>query len=149
MRQSMVRRLVVAALGALLLGWGTGASPAGALPPPSKTVAYADLNVYAECSANGVAGIYTVTGQATPLLPATTATVRCTVNGQPTIASIPTATGLLGALVPVAPLLPVPSETAVGLAIVTGDELTLCVIVDTTVTLPLLPPVTSHAERCA
>ncbi|HEY9558676.1 MAG TPA: hypothetical protein VIR58_18200 [Acidimicrobiales bacterium] len=141
-------RFIAAAL-ALLFTFGAAAPPAGALPPPSKTVAYADLNVYAECAANGVAGIYAVTGQATPLLPFTTATVRCTVNGQPTIASIPTVVGLIGGFLPLAPLLPTPSEAAVGIAVATGDELRICVIVDTTVTAPLLPPIYNHAERCA
>src|SRR3546814_13744936 len=96
-----------------------------------STVAYADLNVYAECAANGVAGIYAVTGQATPLLPFTTATVRCTVNGQPTIASIPTVVGLIGGFLPLAPLLPTPSEAAVRPAVATGAELRLGVLVDT------------------
>jgi hypothetical protein len=142
----MVRRHVgrVVGLAAVVLAAiGLAATPAAAAPPPSKTVAYDDLYVHAQCTANGVGPLYTVTGQVVPKLPYTTATVQCTVNGQPTISSLPTAGGLLPVTTPG------PAATTVGAAVVLGDQLELCVIVDATVAAPLLPPVPVHAERCA
>jgi hypothetical protein len=127
------------ALGAV----GLVAAPASAAPPASKTVAYDDLHVHAQCTASGVGPLYTVVGQVTPKLPYTTATVQCTVNGQPTVASVPSSTGLL----PIAP--PSPAGSTVGAAVVLGDALEVCVIVDAVTSPPLLPPVPEHVERCA
>lgn len=132
---------VIASL--LLVLTGIAAPPSSAAPPPSKVVTYDDLQVSARCAANGVGPLYTVTGQVAPKLPYVTATVQCTVNGQPTYASVPT----LGALLPIPAA--GPPGTTVGTALVLGDELRLCVIVDGTFTPPLLPAVPFHAERCA
>lgn len=142
----MVRRRVRRVLGGVALALVASvplAAPASAAPPASKTVTYDDLYVHAQCTANGVAPVYTVIGQAVPKLPFTAVTVQCTVNGQPTIASVPTVGGVLPLTVAG------PAATAVGAAVVLGDALELCVIVDGTVAAPLLPPVPLHSERCA
>lgn len=151
MKCRLTRVRVVVASVMLTAVLGLAAAPeASALPPSSANVTYNSLNISAQCSANGAGGVYAVVGQVTPKLPYTTATIRCTVNGQPTLASVPTATGLVGAFVPLGPLLvPGPSGTAAGIALVTGDDVTICLISDVTVAAPLLPPIREHVERCS
>lgn len=140
---------------ATAMAWSAGfAPPAAALPPPSVTVTYEDATVLADCTATGLAGVYVVTGQAAPRLPLMDAEIRCTVNGMPTLTSLPTLHGLVGSAIPVlgalTPLLaPAATSTAVGVALALTEQVTVCLAVDTALTLPLLPPLRNHIERCA
>jgi hypothetical protein len=159
MGPNVVRRGLAAllVLAAAVVAAPTDARAAGlpALPPSSLEVSYSDATVLASCNANGLLGIYFVSGQAAPRLPLMDASVTCSVDGMSTLTAIPTLNGLLGNVVPLLgalqPLLaPQATSTSVGVALaLLTEHPTICLTVDTTLTLPVLPPVHNRASRCA
>lgn len=128
-------RAAVVALGALLgalLGTVAVSAPVQADPLGSKTVELDAYPVGGECRAQAVAQIggstlYVVNGSWRPFDAPYEGTVSCVVNGQ--VATLPI--WLPASLLPLAPAFPiVPYGLALGTALVTGDELTLCVRVE-------------------
>lgn len=124
-------RAAVVALGAVL-GTVVVAPPALAGPPKSKTVVLDQYPVNGECQAHAVAEtplgtLYTVTGSWRPYDSPHQGTVTCLVNGK--VATVPI--WLPSYMLPLAPAFPiVPYSLAAGTALVTANELTICVRVE-------------------